>query len=59
MVRDSFTVPVRHNVLMIIDSDQMKTFFQKVVDNMLGLVQQQLQAVQKEGAPEVKVGKLD
>jgi hypothetical protein len=59
MVRDSFTIPVRHNVLIIIDSDQMKTFFQKVVDNMLGLVEEQLQAVQKEGAPEVKVGKAD
>lgn len=58
MVRVSFTIPVRHNVLMIIDSDQMKTFFQKVVDNMLALVEQQLQAVQKEGAPEVKVGKV-
>jgi hypothetical protein len=45
--------------LIILDSDQMKSFFQKVIDNMHGMVEQQLDAVQREGAPEVKVGEVD
>jgi hypothetical protein len=37
----------------------MKSFFQKVIDNMRGMVEQQIDAVQREGAPEVKVGEVD
>jgi hypothetical protein len=45
--------------LIIVDSDQMKSFFQRVIDNMIGLVEQQLQAAQKEGVPDIKVGGVD
>jgi hypothetical protein len=60
MVRDFLLYPFDINFfLIILDSDHMKSFFQKVIDNMRGMVEQQLDAVQREGAPEVKVGGVD
>ena len=45
--------------MIIVDSDQMKSFFQRVISNTIGLVEQQLQAAEKEGAPDIKVGRVD
>jgi hypothetical protein len=45
--------------LIIVGSDQMKSFFQRVIDKTIGLVEQQLQAAEKEGVPDIKVGRVD